>query len=128
MAEAIKKSIVLKTRIGDKLRELVGRFLGFVKDDEFNAIMNNPKDLGQKIWTRPTIGLTSTLARHHPAGLRLVMTMRLEDGKDVTANRQLFITDRISMVSTVDVAKRTTVIKLANGEFLQISEVDSAEG
>lgn len=119
-----KANITLKTRIDSQDYIYVGRFLGFIKDDEFNALVSNVDEVPSKLESKATQSLVE-LARsmdNLPAS-RLVMTVKTVNDKTVIG-KQLFVSPRCDYVSSI--SKSEVVIELeGNKNELIIEEGDN---
>jgi len=96
-----KKLIELTIELGDgDRRKYTGRFLGFIKDDEFNALAQN-KELAHKIESKeskPLIEVCS--ATDDLAGHRLVMTVKKINDINIKS-KKLFVSNRLHYVHSV---------------------------
>ena len=96
-----------------------GRFIGFLKDDEFNSLVQNSIGLGGRIETKETkelMKLAATLP--NLLGCRLVMTIRQKNGKEVYGKR-LLVSGKLDYVSEVSPAdKRVKFVTAAGGDFI----------
>jgi hypothetical protein len=96
-----KNLIELETTVGEKKMIYTGRFLGFIKDDEFNALIQNTDEVGPKLESKPTQPLLEVASKFdNMAGYRLVMVVKTENGKSVLA-KKLFISESLSMIVAV---------------------------
>lgn len=95
-----------------------GRFLGFMKDDQFNALVQNQKDVAAKIESKATQDFMKVIAKFDDlTGHRLVMTVRNRNGKSVFG-RQLFISSRLGLITEVAPAEKATILTDDNSEIV----------
>ena len=98
-----KKNLIClttKDKDGDSVK-YEGRFLGFIKDDEFNALCQNTADVANKLESKATQDLLEVAGKFdNMAGFRLVMTVR-KVGKASVIKKTLFITEGLDMITEV---------------------------
>ena len=72
----MSKLIKLRTKVDGKETVFTGRFLGFIKDDEFNALVQNAKSVSSRLESKATQPIMEVAAKFDDVtGHRLVMTM-----------------------------------------------------
>jgi hypothetical protein len=93
--------IILTTKVKDKEQKLTGRFLGFIKDDEFNALYASTNDVASKLESKATQPIMDVVPKFdNMDGYRLVMTVRKVDEKTVI-RKTLFVTEGLDMITEV---------------------------
>ena len=93
--------IELKTQVDGKDMKYIGRFLGFIKDDEFNALVQSTSDVAVKLESKATLSLMEIAAKFDVmTGHRLVMTVKKVDDSSVV-KKTLFVTEPLSMIDSV---------------------------
>lgn len=96
-----KELIELTTTVDDKERKYTGRFLGFIKDDEFNGLVQNVDDVAAKLESKATQPLIKVAQGFGDVtGYRLVMTIKKIDGENCL-KKSLYITERLSLIDSV---------------------------
>lgn len=129
-----KKFITLKTKVDGEDRTYRGRFLGFIKDDEFNALVQNAKEVGVKLESKATQPLIDVAAKFDSLlGYRLVMTVRsTTDNVGTTHNvsdKTLFITEGLDYISSVIPGSgsggRKVILQGSDAEDITVQEVDN---
>lgn len=104
--------IDLTTTIGGKERKYTGRFLGFIKDSEFNALVQNPDKVPTRLESKATQPLMEVAAKFDQMiGHRLVMSIKKVDDKTVL-KKTLFITEGLETID--EVVPRTKEDKAKN--------------
>lgn len=104
----MSKLVELTTTVDGKERKYVGRFLGFIKDDEFNGLVQNTDDVANRLESKATQPLTEVAAKFDDiAGHRFVMTVKKIDN-ETCLKKVLFITERLSMIDSVAPARDKT--------------------
>jgi len=105
MAE--QKLIHLSTSTKDGVKKYTGRFLGFIKDDEFNALMKNPDKVSTRLESKATQPIVEVASKFDDVvGYRLVMTVKKIDGENIL-KKMLFISERIEIIDSVVPASDT---------------------
>ena len=98
-----------------------GRFIGFLKDDEFNSLIQNSIGLGGRIETKETkelMKLAATLP--NLLGCRLVMTVKQKNGKEMYG-KKLLVSGKLEYISEVSpLDKRVKFVTEAGGDFTVI--------
>lgn len=93
--------IILTTKVEDEEQKLTGRFLGFIKEDEFNALCAKPSDVAGKLESKVTQPIVDVAAKFdNMTGYRLVMTVRKVDEKSVI-RKTLFVSEDLDMITEV---------------------------
>jgi len=93
--------IELSTYENGEERRRIGRFLGFIKDDEFNALIQKTEDVSPRLESKATQPLMDVVAKFdNMAGYRLVMSVKKIDGKN-TIKKLLYITEGLTMIDSV---------------------------
>lgn len=107
---------------GDQ-RKYTGRFLGFITDDEFNALVqrdDKSRELAHKIESKETKPLTSVCsALDDVTDYRLVMTIKKINDVNVQG-KKLFISEKLNYISNV--GGETATIIASSGECIEIEE------
>lgn len=93
--------IELQTKVEGKDTKFTGRFLGFIKDDEFNALIHNTEKVAARLESKATQPLMEIAAKFDDVvGHRLIMVVKKLDGVNVIG-KQLFITEGLTMIDSV---------------------------
>jgi len=96
-----KQLIDLQLSVGEKEFKYTGRFLGFIKDDEFNALIQNADQVASKLESSISQPLMDIISKFdNIIGHRLVMTVKKLDGQSVK-NKTLLITDGLQIIDSV---------------------------
>jgi len=100
----------------------VGRFLGFVKDDEFNAIIQNTSQVAGRIETSETKEfMPIAMKTLELLGCRLVMSLRKKNEKTVLA-KTLFISGKLDFVHEVLPSEGRIRVTTESGDELVVVE------
>lgn len=93
--------IELCTTKDGKERKYVGRFLGFIKDDEFNALVQHTDQVSVRLESKATLSIMDAAAKFdNMAGHRLIMTVRKINDENVE-KKTLYITEGLTMIDSV---------------------------
>lgn len=104
--------VELLTVVGEKEQTYTGRFLGFIKDDEFNALCHS-KELASKIECRETQSLMSSIAnRVRLNGYRIVLVVRKVNDVNVK-DKKLYISEKLDLISGENEATKSVIITAA---------------
>lgn len=119
--------VELITSVNLENRKYIGRFLGFVKDDEFNAICDS-KACAAKIESKETIPLLDVCLGHagHKdlAGLRIVLATKEIDGK-ITKAKSLFVSEKLKNIGYFETrSRRVTFTTEDNGKIVMQEKQD----
>jgi len=102
----------------------VGRFLGFIKDDEFNAICQSKK-AASKIESKETRPLIEVCKMYDTlTGYRLVMVIKKINDTSVFVDKKLFISERLNYISLVDTEKKRAVFISESEINLVVQEIE----
>jgi hypothetical protein len=102
-----KKLILLKTKIDDEEIEYTGRFLGFIKEDEFNALCQSTPEVSTKLESKATQDLIEVSKKFdNMTGYRLVMTVKKVGDKSVL-KKTLFVSEDLDIITEVKPALGT---------------------
>jgi len=78
-----------------------GRFLGFIKDDEFNALVQNAEKVSSRIESKATQPIMEIISKYSDmTGYRLTMAVKKIDDKHVD-KKTLYISESLDMVDSV---------------------------
>lgn len=100
----------LLTMIDGTERKYTGRFLGFIKDDEFNALCHN-KEVANRIECKETQSLMDSIAnRGHLTGYRLVLVIKKVNDVNVKA-KKLFISEKLDLVSAENGETKKVILR-----------------
>jgi len=92
------KKRTITVELCDKERTYEGRLLGLIDDNEFHCIMKN-RSTQNKIYSSETIPLKEITDNFNRLkGLRLVISLRKVDGKNIPGKR-LFISEKLSYIT-----------------------------
>jgi hypothetical protein len=101
----------------------VGRFLGFIKDDEFNAICQSKAAAG-KIESKETKSLMDVCSKYDElTGYRIVMVIKKIDNRMIT-NKKLFVSERLSFISSVEPGRKRAVFISENENNFTVREIE----
>ncbi len=96
-----RQLINLHMTIDQEEYEYTGRFLGFIKDDEFNALVQNTDKVAAKIESKATQSIMDVASAFSDmAGYRLVMTVKKIFNQSVPG-KILLITDGLDVIDKV---------------------------
>lgn len=101
-----------------------GRFLGLIRDDEFNALINpkNSREISARIESKETLPIVRTFQIHPEViGLRFIMSYKKKNGLSVTGKR-LFISDRLELVFEISPCEKLVKMTTESGEDLFLKE------
>lgn len=120
MASKNQITLTVPTAVGeDRIYE--GRFLGFVKADEFNALAQE-KAAAAKVESRETKDMLEVCrAMDEVEGMRFVLTAKKINGKN-TKTKTLFISEKLVMIREVTDTEVTFL--LDNGDHMTAEEKD----
>ena len=123
-----KQLIDLSTTIAGKERKYTGRFLGFIKDDEFNALIQNADKVSTRLESKATQPIMEVATKFSEMiGHRLVMTVKKVDDKDVL-NKTLFITEGLEVIDSVvpgkDKENGKVTFKSCSEEIIEVKEIE----
>ena len=123
-----KQLIDLSTTVVGKERKYTGRFLGFITDSEFNALVQNPDKVPTRLESKATQPIMETAAKFDDVvGHRLVMTVKKVDDKDVF-KKTLFITEGLEVIDSVvprkDKKLGKVTFKSCNEETIEVRETE----
>ena len=115
--------VELNYLVDEKERKYIGRFLGFIKDDEFNAICQSKKAAGkiESKETKPLIEICQSC--DDLLGYRIIMVIKETDGKPVPA-KKLFISEKLSFISSVSPTEKKAVFISEDGNNLVMREIE----
>jgi hypothetical protein len=93
--------VKLVTTVDGKEQTYTGRFLGFIKDDEFNALVQKPDKVATRLESKATQSLMDVATKFDTMiGHRLVMTIKkIGDAEHVS--KSLFITEGLTIIDSV---------------------------
>lgn len=101
----------------------IGRFLGFVKDDEFNAICQSKK-AANKIESKETKPLIDVCKKYdNLTGYRFIIVIKKTNGVSTLA-KKLFISERLSYISLVNGKEKRAVFVTENDNNLVVQEIE----
>ena len=104
-------------------RKHVGRFLGFIKDDEFNAICQSKIAAG-KIESKETKSLTEVCQKHDDLiGYRIVIVIKETNGEPVLG-KKLFISEKLDYISLVNIKDKMVVFISEDENNLVMKEIE----
>ena len=97
----MSKTIDFEAKIDDKKQKITGRFIGFIKDDEFNALVQSTDKVGQKLESKATQDIMKVAAKFDKLdGHRLVVVIKKIDGKSVLS-KMLYVSEGLTMIDSV---------------------------
>jgi hypothetical protein len=125
---SIQQQISLTMTVAGKERKYTGRFLGFIKDSEFNAMIRHPDKVPTRLESKATQPIMEIAAKFNEImGHRLIMTVKKVDDRNVL-KKTLFITEGLEVINSVakgkdkDVGKVT--FKSASEEIIEVEEIE----
>lgn len=93
--------INLTLTVGKEELKYTGRFLGFIKDDEFNALVQNSSEVATKLESKATQPIMEIVSKFdNIIGHRLVMTVKKLDDQNVV-KKTLLITEGLQIINSV---------------------------
>jgi len=100
-----KDLIELTTTENGKEKKYIGRFLGFIKDDEFNALVQNAESVATRLESKATQPIMEIAKKFDDlAGHRLIMTVKRVN--DTTCLKKvLYISEGLTLIDSVSPAK-----------------------
>jgi hypothetical protein len=105
-------------------RKYIGRFLGFIKDDEFNAICQSKK-AASKIESKETKPLIEVCKMHDTLkGYRLILVIKKIDGTSVNMDKKLFVSERLNYISLVSTQEKRAVFVSENDNNFVVQEIE----
>ena len=115
--------IKLKMLIGKEEKIYEGRFLGFLKDDEFNALVQRVNDLAGRIESKPSQSIVEVARSVSDLpGTRLVMVVK-KSGSETELRKKLLVSPRCDYISCL--SNNEVIIETLDGDTdtLVIEEV-----
>jgi len=101
----------------------VGRFLGLIKDDEFNAICQSKK-AANKIESKETKSLMDVCKNYVTlTGFRFVMVVKKVNDTAIPI-KKLFISERLNYISTIENGKKRAVFLSENDNNFTVREIE----
>ena len=95
------KAIELEAAVDGTDQIINGRFIGFIKDDEFNALCQNPNEVGGKLESKASQDIMKVAGKFdNMTGYRMCVVMKKSDGRNVM-KKTLFISEPLSMIDSV---------------------------
>ncbi|TET61131.1 MAG: hypothetical protein E3J47_05855 [Candidatus Stahlbacteria bacterium] len=102
----------------------IGRFLGFIKDDEFNAICQSRK-AASKIESKETKPLIEVCKKYDTLeGYRLVIVIKKIDGDSINMDKKLFVSERLNYISSVNTKEKSAVFVSENDNNFVVQEIE----
>jgi hypothetical protein len=96
-----KDLIELTTTEDGKEKKYVGRFLGFIKDDEFNALVQNVEDVAARLESKATQPLLKVAAKFDEInGYRLIMAVKRVNNETVI-KKMLYVSEGLTLIDSV---------------------------
>ena len=97
-----KQQLIELTTVEDgQEKKYIGRFLGFIKDDEFNALIQKTGDVSPRLESKGTQPLMEVVAKFdNMVGYRLIMAIKKIDGSQ-TVKKLLYVTKSLAMIDSV---------------------------
>jgi len=97
----MSKQVKLSTTVDGKERTYTGRFIGFIKDDEFNALVQNVDKVAARLESKASQDLMDVASRFDKlVGHRFVMTVKKIDGESCL-KKMLYITEGLTIIDSV---------------------------
>jgi len=127
---SVQQQISLTMTVAGKERKYTGRFLGFIKDSQFNAMIQHPDEVPTRLESKATQPIMEIAAKFDEImGHRLIMTVRKVDNENVL-KKMLFITEGLEVINSVakgtgkdkDVGKVT--FKSTSEEIIEVEEIE----
>lgn len=111
----------LLTITGKQERKYTGRFLGFIKDDEFNALCHS-KELANKIECKETQPLMGAIInRSNLSGYRLVLVVKKVNDTAVK-DKRLFVSEKLDLISGENEKEKKVIITAENKNQIIVQE------
>lgn len=128
-----KDHVKLTTKVDGVDKVYSGRFVGFIKNDEFNALIQNIKKVSPRIESKATQSIIDIATKFDDvSGHRFVMVVK-KINSIMTIKKTLFISKPIDIISTVvpeakDAVGNTTMgkvtFKYGNKEEMTVQEIE----
>jgi hypothetical protein len=117
-----RKYTAVLIKVNGTIKEYKGRFLGVIKDDEFNALMNSPDMIAPKLLTKEAQSVVDLSSDIHPKGKRFVFAVKKIEDKDVA--KALLVTGKIDMITYVNPNRRVVVVNFeSSNDLCNVREV-----
>jgi len=115
--------VELHCLVDKKEYKYVGRFIGLIKDDEFNAICQSKK-AASKIESKETKSLMDVCLKYDSlTGYRAILVIR-KVNDTTTHKKKLFVSERLDFISAVSPGTNEAVFISENGDNLTIREIE----
>ena len=119
------KRVELITSVNLEDRKYTGRFLGFIKDDEFNAMCDS-KACAAKIESKETESLMDVCLDRSGdkdlSGLRIVLATKEIDGKTAKA-KSLFISEKLKNIGFFETQSRRVTFLTKSNKRITMQEI-----
>ena len=126
---SVQQQISLTMTVAGKERKYTGRFLGFIKDSEFNAMVQNPDKVPTRLESKATQPIMKIAAKFNEiVGHRLIMTVRKVGDKNIT-KKTLLITEGLEVIDSVILGANKNVdlgkvtFKSETEEIIEVEEI-----
>lgn len=108
-------------------RTYTGRFLGFVKPDEFNALVQE-EEAARKIETRPSVDFIKVFSAFETGkkeflSWRIVLATKTINGEPA-GEKKLFVSEPLDILASLSTEKREARLVTINDTDIYISEGD----
>jgi len=117
----------LKTDTGTKVK-YVGRFLGFIHDEDYKKILGNPA-ITSRIESKPTKDLIKSCNKANESnwglnGVRFVLVLRKRDEKAVL-NKVLLVSEKLNYVSELRPEIKEVIFAATSGNQIIMRESEA---
>jgi len=100
----------------------IGRFIGFIKDDEFNAICQS-KNAASRIESKETKPLIGICTKHDTLkGYRIVMVIKKSNNISIPS-KKLFISEKLDYISLINKKEKKVIFESEDGDNIVIREI-----
>lgn len=107
---------------GLQYREYTGRFLGLIKDDEFNALVAKAKEIASRLETKGDVPLIPLFMEYDELqGMRFVLAIKMVNGIACGA-KKLFISERLDWVREARPEGRVVELVTADNKDITLVE------
>jgi len=127
---SVQQQISLTMAVAGKEQKYIGRFLGFIKDSEFNAMVQCPDKVPARLESKATQPIMEIAAKFDEiVGHRLIMTVRKVDNRNAV-KKTLLITEGLEIIDSVaqgtgkDKNGGKVTFKSSSGEIIEVEEME----
>jgi hypothetical protein len=97
----MSKTINFEADIDGKKEKINGRFIGFIRDDEFNALIQNADEVGTKLESKATQDIMKVAGKFdNLTGHRMAVVLKKIGNKSVLS-KMLWVSESLAMIDSV---------------------------